>query len=534
LWRTLAAGTARPARTSLPAPVVDVVAALVGDECVSLSRSRPGRTRNGVIAVNVLSLAVRPHPLLPDPLCPVCGQIPDDSPDAGTFELRARPKQGPDGYRLRDLVAERDQFLSTYVDPRCGVVPAVIASDANPLMTAAAIACPPGQPSIDGYGRTVSHGPSAVVAVAEALERMGGLRPRDRRISVRASFVELGPDRAVEPESLGLPVHPPDGSGGYRPDLALDWAYGYSFRRRGPVLVPAEVAYYGHHSHPRITVESSNGCALGGCLEEAILYGILELAERDAFLTMWYARLPLTRVDPGTSADPVTRMLLARVERETGCRAYAFDATMPEGVPSLFLLLVDELDRPGIPKVSTAAGAHLDPERALRGGLVELGGSHRYLTDMIQRDRQRAEALAADPDLVVELEDHALVYATAASWPRLDFLFQRDDVRSVAEAFPVADRYVPADDLLVDLRHLVGRYLDAGLDVVVVEQTTTEHRAADLRCVKVIIPGTLPMSFGHRNRRTDLPRLRTAPVRLGYRATPLPEHDINPDPHPFY
>jgi ribosomal protein S12 methylthiotransferase accessory factor len=184
--------------------------------------------------------------------------------------------------------------------------------------------------------------------------------------------------------------------------------------------------------------------------------------------------------------------------------------------------------------VSTAAGAHLDPERALRGGLVELGGSHRYLTDMIQRDRQRAEALAADPDLVVELEDHALVYATAASWPRLDFLFQRDDVRSVAEAFPVADRYVPADDLLVDLRHLVGRYLDAGLDVVVVEQTTAEHRAADLRCVKVIIPGTLPMSFGHRNRRTDLPRLRTAPVRLGYRATPLPEHDINPDPHPFY
>jgi len=38
-----------------------------------------------------------------------------------------------------------------------------------------------------------------------------------------------------------------------------------------------------HSEHePRLVFETSNGCALGSCLEEAILHGILEVAERDA------------------------------------------------------------------------------------------------------------------------------------------------------------------------------------------------------------------------------------------------------------
>jgi ribosomal protein S12 methylthiotransferase accessory factor len=42
------------------------------------------------------------------------------------------------------------------------------------------------------------------------------------------------------------------------------------------------------------------------------------------------------------------------------------------------------------------------------------------------------------------------------------------------------------------------------------------------------------MTFGHRNRRLGgLDRLRTAPVRLGYRAAPLSDDDVNRDPHPF-
>jgi ribosomal protein S12 methylthiotransferase accessory factor len=107
-------------------------------------------------------------------------------------------------------------------------------------------------------------------------------------------------------------------------------------------------------------------------------------------------------------------------------------------------------------------------------------------------------------------------------------------VVSLAEAFPPEHRYPPAADLAEDLRYAVDRYLGSGLDVIVVDQTIPEHRAAGLACAKVVIPGTLPMTFGHRHRRAaGIPRLHTTPVTLGYRTGPLPVTEVNPYPHPF-
>jgi len=68
----------------------------------------------------------------------------------------------------------------------------------------------------------------------------------------------------------------------------------------------------------------------------------------------------------------------------------------------------------------------------------------------------------------------------------------------------------------------------------VIDQTTPEHAAQDFRCVKVIMPGMLPMTFGHQYRRhTGFQRLYHLPAQLGYRDGPLTDADINPHPHPF-
>ncbi|MGX1763268.1 hypothetical protein ACWIG5_41330 [Streptomyces lydicus] len=48
------------------------------------------------------------------------------------------------------------------------------------------------------------------------------------------------------------------------------------------------------------------------------------------------------------------------------------------------------------------------------------------------------------------------------------------------------------------------------------------------------MPGTVPMTFGHRNRRDHgLPRIRTAPRILGYAEHDLGADASNPYPHPF-
>lgn len=81
---------------------------------------------------------------------------------------------------------------------------------------------------------------------------------------------------------------------------------------------------------------------------------------------------------------------------------------------------------------------------------------------------------------------------------------------------------------------MVDRFRGEGMEVIVVDQTAPEHRAAGLHCCRVLIPGTLPLTYGHwRRRLRNLPRLRTLPYRLGHTQAPLAASSVNQLPHPF-
>jgi len=88
--------------------------------------------------------------------------------------------------------------------------------------------------------------------------------------------------------------------------------------------------------------------------------------------------------------------------------------------------------------------------------------------------------------------------------------------------------------LTSDLHQLLNRLHQSGLEVIVVDQTVPLIEQNGLHCVKVMIPGMLPMTFGHHlTRVTGLDRVYTVPMTLGYRAEPLTNEQLNPHPHPF-
>jgi ribosomal protein S12 methylthiotransferase accessory factor len=73
------------------------------------------------------------------------------------------------------------------------------------------------------------------------------------------------------------------------------------------------------------------------------------------------------------------------------------------------------------------------------------------------------------------------------------------------------------------------------LEVIVVNQSSPEITRNRLHCVKVIVPGMLPMTFGHHLIRiTGLRRLLEVPYRMGYVQQPLSYEQLNPHPHPFF
>lgn len=500
----------------------DTVAELTAAEIIDFD------VRPEMLRVNLRTLAVSRHAFLPDPRCPHCGGLPSDDEHAAVLRFdRPRPKRSPGVYRLKDAHRQRDQFINAYVDPEAGLVDELRSGDVGGLATVAArLGVASRRADIAGFGRSRSYRDSELIALFEALERYGGTAPGGKRTSVAAPYAEVA-DRALDPRSLGLyPAEryevPDFPFRRFDPERPIAWVWGYSFQRRAPVLVPELIAYYGAASslpgEVALVYECSNGCALGGCLEEAIIHAILEVAERDAFLLTWHARSIVPQLDLATASDPAIPLLAATITRQTGYRVAVFDTTVEHRIPCTWALAIHPEDDPGVAKLACTGGSALDPSRAALNALTELGPILAQLASRYPRNRERAARMTEDPSAVREMDDHSLLYASCEVKHRLDFLWAGETTR-----LPAPDPDFLHVDLRDDMEALVHRYLDAGLDVIIVDQTTPEHRSQDLHCVKAIIPGTLPMTFGHDYRRLDgLPRLSR---RLS--------GSLNDQPHPF-
>lgn len=517
------------------------VAEVVADELDRLARADGrARTRGALLRFALLTGLITRHVVLPDPRCPDCADPPDDTPSAAGIRRRPLPKPDTGTFRTRTPAGRWDELVRSYVDGQAGLIGTVAAGSPFGIPTATARLGPPRPEAADrhGYGRGGDFRTARLTAVTEALERYGSLRPLGRRTAVRAPHDEVA-DRAIDPRDLGL--YPDDRYD--RPGFAFArfdparppaWVWGYSFGRAEPVLVPESCAYYGGRTaeqDARLVYECSNGCALGGCLEEAVFHGLLEIAERDAFLMTWCARLAAPRLDLDSARDRRIPVLAEFVRRRRGYEVSACSITLEQRVPVALVPAVDALGRPDVPLHGCSSAAHPDPEHALRTALTDAAAG---IGSRLGRfDADRAARLVADPDEVREMPDHALLHGHRDTAGRWDFL---DTGRPPVPLADVAARtaWPRHHDLGDDLAELVRRYLDTGLDVVAVDTTAPEQRAGGFAGAKVVVPGTLPMTFGHRFRRTHgLPRLATVPRLLGHRSTDLPAEDVNPHPHPF-
>ena len=545
---------------------LEVLAQLVVQEVSTyLKTPERVRTRRASLYLDLDTLHCQRHRFLPEPECPACGRMLLDTLEAATITLQPRPKLSSSTYRIRSLKAHAKEIFETYVDGKTGLIPMLVKDPHYSIaMVTAWIGISNGgekHSQMSGTGRTLNYEQSQLAAIAEALERYGGQRPKTKRTTVQASYQQLG-EQALDPTTLGLHTAEQYAIPGfhyvaYRHDLVCHWIWGYSFERKLPILVPKHVGYYGwlrlgtetadgavasHRtgSSPVPTddafvYEISNGCALGNCLEEAIYYGILEVAERDAFLMTWYAQLSVPRLDPRSATDPEVSLMLENIEHASGYTIYVFNTTLDHGVPCCWVMAVDEQDRDGKPKALCAAGSHPNPELAVLNALQELEMMVKRPFDDFPAQREKALEMLVDPLAVKEMEHHSLLYYLPEAFERLSFLYDSPGIpQTFPEAFSAFYKCQPTLDLCDDLTALIDHYLARGIDIIVVDQTTPEHAAQDFHCVKVIMPGMLPMTFGHQYRRnTDFQRLYHLPVQLGYRAGPLTDADINPHPHPF-
>lgn len=527
---TTAAGD--PPQWSLPF-ATDALAALAAHLA-----EKPATNPAPLLLLDLETLQVTPTALLADSACPACGGTVDDSAETARITLARTPKRAPDDFRLRDIEAYALP-VDALVNPTAGMLGAGVVPDLTSTTTSSVtglFTLRSGSYLRETYwgGHTGDYRRSLQVGVLEGLERSSGMRPRGRRTQVVASLDALG-DVALDPRTCGTyteefhagePTVRP-----FTPDREIPWVWGWSLRDRRPVLVPEVLTYY---SAPgglaeRFVQESSNGCASGGSISEAVLFGLMEVIERDAFLLSWYGKAALPEIDPGTIRRPRTRALIDRLAM-IGYTARFFDTRVSFPVPIVTAVAVRADGGTGA--LCFGAGAGLDPEEALAAGLSEIATDAANLRRRTERDERRLTALAADFEQVLTLHDHPLMYGLPQMRRHAEFLLHERPERIPLAALATG---VPAhDDLREDLEWVVGALAGRGFDVIAVEQTSPEQAALGLATASVLVPGLVPIDFGWRRQRAlTMPRLRTAFREAGRRDRDLADADLNLAPHPF-
>lgn len=525
--------------------VLEQIAQLVSAETSQADVPAGDRRIGRIVQLDLRDLTVTRHDLIADSECERCAVSGPDTAEGARLPLRVRPKRTPSSYRGSDA-SDLPLPTGAYVNEVCG---ALSSSFRRVYQCSATL-------PVSGYfrvrskydfhemwwsGQSQSSAGSERYGLLEGLERYAGQFPRAKQPRTYGSYRDLAPD-ALDPSSMG--EYRPEFYAAHRdfyqpftPDTPTHWVWGYSFGGERPVLVPEQFVFYLDRRPDRKFVqECSNGCASGTSTEEALLHGLLELVERDAFLLCWYAGSRLPEIDPATCADEEVQFVLARVAR-LGYRMRLFDMRVDIPVPAV-MAVAERLDG-GLGALCFAAGASLDPVEAVRAAISETAS---YIPGMDERVAAKLPLLhemASDYDRVHELTHHALLYGLPEMVPAARFLLDAEPPRPMDDLYGAWLARRPRTlDLADDVRFVMDRLREVGSDVIAVDQTCPEQDGTGIRTLCVLAPGLVPIDFGwERQRVLGHPRLHAYlggglaeihPRAAGYGPTGL-----NRRPHPF-
>jgi bacteriocin biosynthesis cyclodehydratase domain-containing protein len=532
LERAQSAEPAEPALTPLTAALAGLLAAELP---VLAARGRSERVTGRLVALDTRDLTISHHQLVRQPQCPACG---DPGLLARTERIVLRPghdrrddRDGQAAGRAERTSRRLDHHVSSYLGVISRLAPIPVTSGASEQVTFGYSARHPfTRPASaadlraqlrglsGGKGQTDAEARAG--AMAEAVERYCGVWRSGRPVR-RTSYQRLGPDAAIHLRDILL-FSPRQYASRQQlnPGLAhfhrvpepmadeaiIDWTGGWSLTHDRPRALPAAYCWYGHPDLGRTPIcgADSNGCAAGDTLEDAVLHGFCELAERDSVALWWYHRSLLPGVDLGRLSDPwidrVREMCAARLDREL----WVLDITSDLGIPA-FAAISRHTRRP-TEDIIVGFAADLDPAVAVRRAVSEVC---QFLPTVDAFDGARTRYGLTERAAV-----HWLSTARVAEQP---WLLPAPGVPATV----IGDRLAPVpQDAAECVRRCLAVAAAAGLEVIVVDQTRPD---IELAVARVVVPG-----LRHFWRRLGPGRLWEVPPRLGRFPLAAAEESANP------
>ena len=313
-----------------------------------------------------------------------------------------------------------------------------------------------------GKGITQDHAKAS--AMMEGFERYSAEK-QDNDETIIASLDEIN-GNYIDPQTLNLPK---DFSKDLLNSMNLEWSMSKDLISGENYYIPSNAIY--HPYIPQNNVQglfkgNTNGLASGNNLEEAILHGIFEVIERDAWSIFELTHKNSTQIDLNSINSEIITQILNKYQ-ENGINIKLMDLTADVNVPTIAASADDTvLKDAGL--LSLGIGTHLDPEIAILRALTEVAQSRATQIQGAREDTVRAD------------------FARKAGYERMkrinSYYFEDEDDKIVFE--DIEDK--STNSINQDIEIVKDELKENGLDKVLYSDLTRPELGVSV--VRVVIP----------------------------------------------
>lgn len=269
----------------------------------------------------------------------------------------------------------------------------------------------------------------------------------------------------------------------FDPSAPMRWVEGRNLTSSCACLVPATLVYLGYavqSNSENFYPSLSTGLAAGRTLEQALVNGLCEVVERDAFMGTW-----LLRRAPLRLSRESLRTILSDAEWQLievpGIEVCVTLVTTDIAIPSVLTLLRFRGADGGTRSVVGAA-SHMDLHRAVLRSVLEAWHTMNWSIHLNRNPR------LVEISAVRDFEDHVRFYLDDRHSAALDWITQG------VECEWIPDRLEPPEAHEALLNRALSRVRKAGYEVYFVETTPDDVRALGFRTVRVLVPGLHPLN----------------------------------------
>ena len=257
-----------------------------------------------------------------------------------------------------------------------------------PIYTAIRPTAEDGAISIYG-GKGISKDHAKASAMMEGFERYSAEKQDDDEVIV-ANMDEISKKGDfINPVSLNLPK---DFKKENLESLQLEWTLAKDIISGEDFYIPTNAIFhpYIHDNQVQSLFKSNtNGLASGNILEEAILHGMLEVIERDAWSIFELTHKNYAQIDLNSIESKLVNDVIEKFESE-GIKIKLMDFTADIKIPTIAASADDTVTKDaGL--LTLGMGTHLDPEVAILRALTEVAQSRATQINGAREDTVRAD-----------------------------------------------------------------------------------------------------------------------------------------------